>query len=418
LQGVRSGVSVNVPIAMKISPLLVLLASCALAPAQDWPRYLGPDGTARVAGGFRSDWNEKAPDTAWKAEVGIGCAGFAVAGGRALTLGNAGGKDTVWCFEAASGKVLWQHSYPEALGDKYYEGGPNCTPTIDGDRVYTLSKSGKLLCLNLEDGKVLWQKDLPRDFGGEAPTWGYATAPLVRGDLLYTLPCGAKGALYALRKDSGEVAWHSTNKTLAGYAAPVFFDYEGKECAGVFHGRQFVIYDLEAKGKPVFEYTWRTSYDINASNPQVHDGMAFLASGYGMGYAVLGLDGKGKILHRDHDLRMIFQNSLLLDGDIVGVFGDKRIDAELLRMDFASGKIRWRVPLPGTRGSCLMVGDKLIALAETGDLVCGVPDMNGFRELGRSKTLGPLCWAPLAFADGRLYARTNKGAAVCLDVSK
>lgn len=402
-----------------MTPRLLLSAILALslsAIGQDWPRYLGPEGSGRVPGEIRTDWSQKSPKAAWKAKVGTGCAGFAIAQGRALTLGNAKGKDTVWCFDAQSGKVLWKHLYDEPLADKYYEGGPNCTPTIDGDRVYTLSKSGKLFCLKLEDGSVLWQKNYAKDWGGVAPTWGYAAAPVVHEGVLYALPCSSEGALYALDRKTGKVLWHSTSQTRSGYSAPVFIKHEGRKAAGVFHGRELVIYDLEAKGKPLFQHTWRTSYDVNASNPQFLANKAFIASGYGMGYAVLDLARKGKVLHKDNDLRMIFQNSLLLDGDVLGVFGDKRIDAELVRMDLATGKIRWRKPLAGTRGSCLMVGDKLIALTETGQLVCGIPGKDRFQELARTEVLGKRCWAPLAFADGRLYARTNRGQAVCLDV--
>ena len=403
---------------MKIPLIVALIATILPTLGQDWPRYLGPDGEGRVSGDFRTDWASKAPRTAWQANVGIGCAGFAIAGGKAVTMGHAGGEDTVWCFEAKTGKTLWKHRYPEKLADKYYEGGPNCTPTIDEGRVYTLSKSGQLFCLSLKDGKVLWSKDYKRDFGGKAPDWGFTAAPVVRGPLLYTLPCSKDGSLYALDKTTGKEAWHSRHKTRSGYAAPVFFDHKGREAAGIFHGRELVIYDLEAKGKVLFQKSWRTSYDVNASNPQYHKGLMFIASGYGMGYAVLDTKNKGKVLHKDNDLRMIFQNSILLDGDIVGVFGDKRIDAELVRMDLATGKIRWRMGLPGTRGSCLMVGDKLIALTENGHLVCGIPHKEGFKQLGKFQILGPRLWAPVAYADGHLYTRTNKGQAICLDLNE
>jgi hypothetical protein len=84
---------------------------------------------------------------------------------------------------------------------------------------------------------------------------------------------------------------------------------------------------------------------------------------------------------------MIFQNSILLDGDILGVFGDKNIDAELIRMDLKSGKIHWREKMPGTRGSSLMVGDQMVILSETGDIICGEPAKSGWTEHGRVKAL-------------------------------
>ncbi len=399
----------------------LLLAAASFVPgsalAQDWPQYLGPDGAGKVEGEIRTDWKANPPKELWRKDIGQGCTSFAIAGSKVVVMGNKDNHDIVWCFDTASGKELWTHRYPEKLDPKMYEGGPNATPTIDGDRVYTLSKTGNLFCLSLADGKPVWYKHYDQDFNGKAPSWGFSASPVVKGDLLYCLPGSRDGGLFALDKNTGQVRWSSGDKTNAGYAAPVFFEYKGREVAAGFHGRELVTYDLAAKGKPVFEFTWRTSYDVNASNPQYHDGMMFLASGYGMGYAVIDVTArKPKVLHKNEDLRMIFQNSILVDGDILGVFGDKNIPAELIRMDMRSGKIHWRESMPGTRGSSLMVGDTMVILSETGDIICGDPRKTGWTEHGRVKALTPLCWAPVAFGDGKIFARSNKGEAVCLDV--
>lgn len=403
---------------MKLPALLLSLALLpGFALARDWPRYLGPDGSGKVDGEIRTNWKEEKPKELWRKDLGKGCTSFAIAGDKVVVMGNKNDTDIVWCLDAATGKELWSHKYPEKLNPKLYDGGPNATPTIDGDVVYTLSRTGNLFCLSMADGKPKWHKHFQNDFKGTAPSWGYSASPVVKGDLLYCLPCAKDGGLFALEKSTGKVRWKSGDSTKPGYAAPVFFSYKGREVAAAFHGRELVTYDLEGKGKPVFEFGWRTSYDINASNPQYHDGMMFLASGYGMGYVVIDVSGsKPKVLHKDEDTRMIFQNSILLDGDILGVFGDKNIDAELIRMDMKTGKARWRAEMPGTRGSSLMVGDQMVILAETGDIICGEPAKSGWTEHGRVKALPSVSWAPVAFAHGRIFARSNNGEAVCLEV--
>ena len=402
----------------KISiPLLLLALLPGFAPAQDWPRYLGPDGAGKVEGEIRTDWKAKAPKELWRKDLGKGCTSFAIAGDKVVVMGNKNDTDIVWCLDAATGKELWTHKYPEKLDPKLYDGGPNATPTIDGDVVYTLSRTGNLFCLSMADGKPKWHKHFQSDFGGKAPSWGYSASPVVKGNELYCLPGAKDGGLFVLDKSTGGVRWKSGDSPKPAYAAPVFFNYKGRGVVAAFHGRHLAVYSVGEKGRQVFDFGWRTSYDINASNPQYHDGMMFLASGYGMGYVVIDVSGaKPKILHKDEDLRMIFQNSILLDGDILGVFGDKNIDAELIRMDMRSGKVRWRESMPGTRGSSLMVGDELVILAETGEIICGTPGKTGWTEHGRVKALSSVSWALVAFANGRIFARSNKGEAVCLDV--
>jgi len=403
---------------MKLFPFLALGAFMPTLPAADWPQYLGPRGDAISSEKINGDWSKSPPRTLWKTQVGKGCGSWAIVEGKALVTGNDGRNDIVRCLNAQTGKSIWRHQYPEKLVPNLYEGGPNTTPAVDGSRVYTLSKSGVLFCLNLADGRPIWRKHLKTDFGGKAGGWGFTASPVVDGDLVYVLPCSKDGAFYALDKKSGAVAWHTTNVQRSGYAAPVLTTIDGTKAALVFYGRTVVAHDLTAKGKILFQHRWKTSYDVNASNPQYHDGKVFFASGYGMGYAVLDVTGTSpRILHRDQDIRMIFQNSVRTGNSITGVFGDKRIDAELIRMDLASGKIHWREKMPGTRASSALVGDTFVLLSETGDLVAGKLSDRSFTETGRLKILPRKCWSPFAVADGKLIARNNNGDAICLDVS-
>ena len=165
-------------------PLLLLALLPGFALAQDWPRYLGPDGSGKVEGGIRTDWKANKPKELWRKDLGKGCTSFAIAGDKAVVMGNKNGSDIVWCLDAETGKELWTHKYPEKLNPKLYDGGPNATPTIDGDVVYTLSRTGNLFCLSMADGKPKWHKHFQSDFGGKAPSWGYSASPIVKGNEL------------------------------------------------------------------------------------------------------------------------------------------------------------------------------------------------------------------------------------------
>ncbi|MCC6356163.1 MAG: PQQ-like beta-propeller repeat protein [Verrucomicrobiae bacterium] len=394
---------------------LACLAASAV-PAEDWPGFLGPRHDASVAETIRLDWDKRPPETLWKAQIGKGCASFSIQGDRALSLGNADEKDTLWCLDAATGAVLWKHTYDEPLADKQYTGGPSAQPTIDGDRVYSLSKSGRLACLEIATGKVLWTKHYEADFGGRRSDWGWSASPRVLGDHLLIDPGAEGGSIAMIDKLTGALFWKAGDEK-PGYAAPLIFEHGGRRMAAYFQAKGLCVYDLDAKGSLIFKYPWRTNWGVNASNPQYHQGRLFFASGYGQGYGIIDISGaEPQLAHRDRDMELMFQNSVFDGGHVMAVFEDKGEPARLARLDMATGNVLWRHELPGERGSLLRAGRHLVILCETGDLVLGQADEKGFKEIARQKPLSDLCWAPPALANGRLYLRDNLGSAVCLDV--
>ncbi len=78
---------------------------------------------------------------------------------------NSGNEDTVWCFDAATGEVVWKYAYKCDLEANSHAGGPGSTPTVDGDCVYTMSKRAQIHCLEIATGKVKWSKNAVTDFG-------------------------------------------------------------------------------------------------------------------------------------------------------------------------------------------------------------------------------------------------------------
>lgn len=396
-----------------------LLASCSVF-ADDWPRFLGPNGNGIVEHdpNLRLDWKRNPPRTAWTRQVGIGCSAFAIADGKALTLGNQGGKDTLWCFNASSGALIWKHTYDEPLAAKYYSGGPSSTPTIDGRRVYSLSKSGKLFCLNLESGDVLWKKNYKQDFQGRKSGWGWAASPLVYGNLLLIDPGAKNGALVALDKDTGDIQWQ-VGDDQPGFATPVLYNHEGRDAIAVFHKKALVGYDLEHPGDTLFRFSWRTSYGANASNPHYRDGKFFLSSGYGSGYAVIDIaQSEPEILHRDRALILKVQTSIRIGDRIIAHYGGDGKPGDLTAMNFDTGDILWEVDLPGDLGNIIAIGENLVVFTDSGHLILGQDAGGHFQELGRHHALLGTSWAPPAYANGHLFIRNNQGEALCLEVSK
>lgn len=398
---------------MKSLPLHLLVLNLlagvvpVFAVAADWPSFRGParDGTtaevvnpAVIAGGATP---------AWRAKVGIGFSAITVANGRLYTLGNADATDTVWCFDAVTGKELWKHSYPEELTPNLYEGGPNAAATVTEGQVFTLSKTGKAFCFDAAKGTVVWKADLAALTGASKPEWGFSSAPLVHGDLaIYNV--GSVGA--ALNKKTGVLAWKSgTGK--AGYASPLPFEQGGERLVLLMTGKTATALN-PATGAMAWSHPWETSYDVNAADPIVHGDRVFVSSGYNHGASVFKVTGQQTaLIWENKNLRNQFSSSVLWNGFLYGV------DENQLRcVSFDTGEVKWTDKATG-KGTLLIAAGKIVALSEKGELLIADASPAGFKPLARAQILGGKCWTMPTLANGKLYARNAKGDLVCLDLA-
>jgi outer membrane protein assembly factor BamB len=387
----------------RIHTLLILLTASAFA--DDWPNFRGPNhnGTSAETG-WKSEWPGDVP-VAWKAEVGLGFSGVVVAKGRAATVGHAEGKDTIFCFDAASGKELWKHSYPAELGDKFFEGTTTGTPTFDGDRLYWLSRWGDLMCLDASDGKVVWEKNIAKEVGAPGPTWGFTGAPLVSDDLL-VLNVGESGT--AVEKATGKLVWKSAAKD-AGYSTPLPLGH----LVLLANTENYLAVDRET-GAEAWRFRWLTQYGVNASDPIISGDRAFISSGYGKGGALLKLgDAAPEQVWKTKKLRTQLNAAVLHDGHLYGVDGDTESKGPLKCLDFATGDEKWAEPGFGTGGVILADG-KLIVLSAVGELMIAPASPTGFKPTTRMQVFGPKAWTAPVLANGLLYCRNQRGELIVL----
>ena len=159
-----------------------LLAGGA-ATAADWPQWRGPLRNGISTEPLPLDqWAPQAgPPVLWRAAVGRGHSAISVADGRAFTLGWDGSQDTVWCFDASDGTLIWKRSYDS--GDIKQWPGPRATPTISGGRVFTLGLHGDLACWDARDGRPIWNVRLAESYNPDVD-YGMAWSPLPCGEVL------------------------------------------------------------------------------------------------------------------------------------------------------------------------------------------------------------------------------------------
>lgn len=394
----------------------VIFATCAGSlSASDWPRYRGEqfDGISREAD-WLGEWKDGDPQRLWQAEVGIGFSSLTVSGGRVFTLGSdgkkEGGQDIVRCLDASTGREIWQFGYPQDLDPKYYEGGPGSTPTVHGDHVFVVGRHGKVVCLKAEDGSVVWQRDLAGDPGIEIPEWGLNGSVHIE-DGLAILNAGSHGM--ALDAKTGETRWAS-GKTVAGYATPVPFEQNGKRLLAIF-GAEHVFAVNPKTGEEAWRLPWKTRYDVNASDPIIHQSVLFISSGYGTGASAYDLtETPPKTLWVNKTIRAQMASCIAINGHVYGIDGqggDR--NAHLKCVDIRTGEVRWEAPAAET-GNLAAVGDTLLWLTGTGEIVLAAADPTSYRELRRSQISGGKHWSVPVLANGRLYVRNAAGTLVCV----
>jgi len=405
--------------------VLALLASPALRPAtaEDWPCWRGPNRDAVCEEkGLLQAWPDGGPRLLWKTTgVGEGYSGPAVVGNMLYTMGNGNGKQWIVALDVTrKGQQVWA----SATGGIHHDGGgfpgPRSTPTIDGDRLYTLGVAGELVCMNLRDGTIRWQHHMVRDFGGAIPTWGYAESVLIDGDRLICTPGGRQATLAALNKLTGEPVWKSPIGDGACYSSiikatigniPQYVAFVSNGVVGVraSDGQFLWRYNAPALTK---------NGGISIATPIAYGQTIFAAAGYGVGGGLVWVRPVG----RQFQPRQVYftkdmknhHGGLIRLGDYLYGCNDPGI---LTCLNYKTGKVVWRSREPG-KCSLLYADGMLYCRDEKGPISLVEATPEGFRMKGRFQQPGRSnknAWPHLVIADGRMYVR-DQDALLCYDV--
>jgi outer membrane protein assembly factor BamB len=379
--------------------------------ANEWPCWRGTDRTGIATNEVCDPATlSNGPNIVWKNQIGVGFSSMVIAQGKLVTIGNQDDQDRVQCFETTDGKPCWEHSYPAPLDDRYFEGGPTSTPTIDGDRVYFLSRAGDVGCLRLQDGTVVWTKNLVEELSIDVPGWGFSSSPVVHEDRLL-LNVGSSGMV--LNKATGELLWHSEGE--AGYMTPLVFGQGDKKIMIVASGKYYQAVRL-SDGEVLWKQRWLTNFGCNAADPVVRDNQLFISSGYNRGSGLLDLaDDSAELRWETKDFQNQWSSSILVDDHLYGIDGNDTGERFLKCLSWKSGDIAWSAEGFGS-ASILATKEYLLVLSDTGELIIAPISPKSFEPVARAKILDGKCWTVPILVDGQLYARNAIGDLIRVDL--
>ncbi|HTH46930.1 MAG TPA: PQQ-binding-like beta-propeller repeat protein [Candidatus Limnocylindria bacterium] len=401
---------------MKPSLLLPLLLLSTLLHAADWARWRGPaaNGTTpeKVA---PETWDKEGPRRLWKAKVGVGFTAATVAEGRLYTMGNLekGDVATLWCLNAETGALLWKREWPSKLVAEMYEGGPNSTPVVDGDRLYAIVKPTLVVCLDAAKGDVRWEKQMTNEFDCGLNEWGITGSSVVAGDKLI-VNYGTAGT--ALDKLTGRLLWKTGEQT-PSYNVPALTQFHGEPMMMVFATNHLAAIRLR-DGAEQWQVPFGRGYFCHAADPVVNGESVYVGSADDGGMVVRYGKGQPEVLWKHRQMGNFMASSVVRDGHLYGINvcdAKGTAGAELKCVEWESGTVKWATNGFGF-GSFIFAGDRLLALSDKGELSVAHATPEKFELIRRDQVIGGKCWTPPSLANGRLYVRNAAGDLVCLEV--
>src|SRR5262245_55349475 len=203
-----------------------------------------------------TNWSEHPPRQLWKVPIGPGWSSFAVAGNLLFTQEQRGPMEAVVCYDAATGREIWNHQYAARLEDPMGGPGPRATPTLANGGLFVVGATGWFLRLNPATGAVVWQQDLKEAAGRLAPLWGFAGSTLVIGSNVVVCAGGKDGkGLLAFDVETGALRW-SVATGEETYTSPQLNSIAGEELVLMVSNDGLVMVE-PASGKVRLNYEWK-----------------------------------------------------------------------------------------------------------------------------------------------------------------
>ncbi len=381
--------------------------------ARNWPSFRGGGMGRSAYTNVPTSWNGKTGEgILWKVPVPLNAPSSPVVwGDRVFLTGSSKTLLEVHCFDAATGKLLWQQAASGIPGSpaerpKSMEGvgwAPS-TPATDGARVYAIFSTGDVMALDFS-GKRVWARNL----GTPDNAYGHASSLAMWHNLLIVQYDQAsaddkKSKLMALDAATGRTVWETRRETPQTWATPLV----AKTPTGdqiICCGDPYLCGYDPASGKEL----WRAEClgGEVAPSPTYANGVAYTANAGSYATAVR-TDGSGDVT-KTHILWKAEDGlpdvcSPLANGEFVWSLTSGGL---LTCYDAKTGKRVWEKDFEqNCSSSPSLVGDKVYVIGEKGTAFI-VQAGRELKVLGRAE-LGEGCRTSPAFLDGRIIIRGEK----------
>ena len=358
------------------SGFLLTLATTSIVVAQDWVQWRGPKRDGSVTGAASPKIWPESFQKVWRVEIGEGYSSPIVSGGRAYVHGRRDPEEVVLAIDLADGKVLWEKKYQATFKKNQYAvemaKGPNATPLIIGNRLFTLGVTGIINAWDTANGQQLWSKDFSNKIDTSKLFCGTAASPLaVNGKVIVQVGSDIHGGeILALDPATGNPSWewHGLGP---GYASPIVVPINGQEQIVSMTEGSIVGVDPQ-NGKELWSVLFPDEWHENIATP-LWTGSQLIVSGTRQGthaYTISSTAGKWQVkeVWRNPDVAM-YMSSPVFGDDLIYAHSSKR-KGQFVAIDAKSGAIRWASEgREGEHASLLLTPQNVVFLTNGADLI-------------------------------------------------
>jgi outer membrane protein assembly factor BamB len=379
--------------------------------AKAWPRFRGPGGLGISSyTNVPETWDGAAgKGVVWKTAVPLpGNNSPIVWGDRVFVSGADEHHREVYCFDAPSGKLLWQQAVPGSpqsaarvpkINDE--TGYAASTMATDGRRVFAIFANGDLAAFDFA-GKPAWS----HSFGLPDNSYGHASSLAMHKNLvLVQLDQGSsrtpKSKLLAFDSATGKIVWQVNRPVPNSWSSPIVI-HHGDKYQIVTTAEPWVMAYDAADGTEL----WRVkclATDIGPS-PAFADGTVFVANDNAV-MAAIRADSRGDatagVLWKGED-GLPDTCSPLATAEFVFLLSSS---GTLTCYDAVKGGVLWAEDFDDSFcASPSLVGKRLYLIGVKGKTWIVEPSREKCQRIAEAD-LGEECVASPAFQDGRIYVR-------------
>ena len=292
--------------------------------------------------------------------------------------------------------------------------GPRATPSLSGDRVFTLGGTGILNALDANDGTAIWSRNAATDTETPLPTWAFSGSPLIVDD---TVIVAMASTFAAYDIETGEPRWIGATGS-EDYSSPHLMMIDG--VAQVLLMRGGVLSSVDpADGKSLWEHALlrgggilqpatTANGDILISNGD-RTGMSLISVSKGEdGWATEGRWTSKRMKPYFSDYVVHQNHAYTFDGSMLAC------------MDIEDGTRKWKGERYGS-GQVLLLADQslLLVLSERGQLILVEANPDQFEEIAQFPALDGKTWNhPVLVGDTLLVRNAEEMAAFRLALEK